>query len=252
MIVGQLHRQCIAGGQRDHTEVGLDAPGIADARPEQRDIAAVRCVNRTVIADGASSVAREMVIASHKVAVADIARGRDQRADVDRGAAAEHDPVGIDQEDLAVGTEIAQDHGRIGTENAVERHRLAARLHKAHAVASANVEALPVDHHVGAGLVDQHAGGGGIDLGAAERDHAAGRLLRVQIGRAGERDRRGHDAQGQARAAVDAGGMLLVKGVHVFPCVQVQQNQKYLTAWIQKRPDLSGADVAVSLPSLRA
>src|SRR6185503_17405708 len=88
----------------------------------------------------------------------DVERARDQAADVDLRPGAEHQAVRIDQEDLAVGVERAQDLARALVEDSIERDGRARRLVEVDALARSDVERLPVDAEPLAALRD-HGGG---------------------------------------------------------------------------------------------
>ena len=64
---------------------------------------------------GNTAGAGEGVIPGEEVVVADVERRGDEGTDVDPRAVAEQDAVGVDQEDLAVGGELAIDSSAAGT-----------------------------------------------------------------------------------------------------------------------------------------
>lgn len=98
--------------------------------------------------------------------VIDVERGGDQPADVDLRALAEQNAVGVDQPHLAVSVEAAKDLAAVGVENAVDGDGGGRGLPEVHRFLLRNIEALPVEREVLAGLLD---GGGGAGLGDAAR-----------------------------------------------------------------------------------
>ncbi len=82
----------------------------------------IRDVNRRLVDDRAESfqwVLSKEIPPRHEVAVFDLERGRQQSAYIDLCPSAEHDAVGIDQEQPAVRLQLAQDHGRIDARHTV-------------------------------------------------------------------------------------------------------------------------------------
>ena len=156
-IAGKIQGYGIAGGQGHAALIGDDYAVVAHRAAEQGDAAAVGCAERAVVDDaGVAAIAFEAVIARREVAVADVQRGGYQAADVDAGTGAEQHAVGVDDKDLTIGVEVAHDRGAVAAEYAVERHRTFAGLVEGHAVAGGDIETLPVDGELAAGLVDDH------------------------------------------------------------------------------------------------
>ncbi len=88
--------------------------------------------------------------------------------DIDLRAGREHHARRVDQEDLAVGAQRAEDGRGTVADDAVQRNGRGAGLHELHGLAGADVEALPVEHGLVAGLVDHHGvGRRGADAGLA-------------------------------------------------------------------------------------
>ncbi len=176
-VAGEVQGHGIAGGQRHAALVGDDHAVVADLATEQGNGAACAGVERAVVDHRRiAAVALEAVVAGGEVGVADAQGGGDQAADVHLGAGAEQYAVGIDQEDPAIGVQLAHDQGAVDAEYAVERDRVRAGLVEGDLLPGTDVEALPVDRQFVAGLVDdQLVAAGRADLAAAGHDVAAGR-----------------------------------------------------------------------------
>src|SRR3989339_2248601 len=86
----------------------------------------------------------QAVVAGHEVVITQAQRGGQNAAHIDLAAACKEHAVGVAKKHLAVGVELAVDLTGLVTNDAVERHRTAAGLHKVDAGSTANVEALPV------------------------------------------------------------------------------------------------------------
>ena len=201
-VAGHVEGDRLAAGQGHRAEVGDDDAIVADAATQEGDIAAAVHGDRATVQHRAAAGAGKAVVALHEVGVGDVERRGHQAADIDLRSGREQHAVGIDHEHLAVGAEAAEDAGRVGAEHPVQSHRTGVRLHEPHRLAAPDVEALPVDHGVLAGLVDGQRAGPGRQAGAARGDLAAGRQ--------GEGRRAHHQGQGggehQARAQPGAAG----------------------------------------------
>jgi len=104
-----------------------------------------------------------MVFAGQEVGVGQFQRGCHHAAHVRYGALAEQYAVGIDQEDLAVGVEVAVYRRRIGAQHPVQRDGVAVGLDEVDGFLRVDVEALPVDGEFRAGLVYRQRGAGRTD-----------------------------------------------------------------------------------------
>ena len=115
------------------------------------------------------------MLASHEIGVVNLQRGGDDAAaDIDLSALPKHDAGWIDQKHLAVGLDPAFDLGWMRAGDAVEDSGLAIWLLDVDLGLAPDIEALPVDHGAGTGLVDGHLRPGLLDLGAA-RSHRSAR-----------------------------------------------------------------------------
>ncbi|MCY1352805.1 hypothetical protein D9M69_391240 [compost metagenome] len=171
-VAVEVDAEVLAGTQCHAAHLRLDHPVVADLGAEQGDAAAFTGGERTGVAHGGAGVAGEAVVAVEEVFVGDVPRGGHQATDVDLGGLAEHHPVGVDQEDLAVGVDAALDITAIGTDHTVEGDGVFAGLVEADALVSADTEVVPVgDQFVGV-LVDDHvlAIGGGLQSCFARDD----------------------------------------------------------------------------------
>ena len=123
--------------------------------------------NAAVVDDAARGIAREFVVARHKVGVVEPQGAGDQAAHVDLRACAKQHAVRIQDKDLPVGSDFAHDGAGLGAGHAVERDGTGAGLVEAHGLAAADRELRPVDGGFIAGLVDRGRAAGLVDGGAA-------------------------------------------------------------------------------------
>ncbi|MNT07386.1 hypothetical protein D3C72_1420860 [compost metagenome] len=134
------------------------------------------------IADAACHAAcRELALAGQEILVRHAQAGRDQPVHVHFRALAEDDAVRVDQEDLAVRFQAAQDLAGILSRDAVQYGAIAVLLDEARDFARMDGKALPVDDGVGRvrdrkdvallverGLSVDHLRQGGVGLRGAE------------------------------------------------------------------------------------
>ena len=140
------HRACL----RDHHTL------VAHLGCEQRDVAPQGRVELAVIDHTARGpFALEADLARHEIIRAGPAGGGHQTAYVDLRSGREIDAVGVAQKHLAVGADLAVDLAGVVAHNLVQHHRAAAGLVELHFGIAADIEAGPVDHRAGAGLVDR-------------------------------------------------------------------------------------------------
>ena len=177
------------GGDEGHlAPVGLQRAFVDDLCGQHRDDAALSVAHRhdpAMVRDDPRARAIKHIVSRQEIGVPHRQRGGDQAADLDLRAGAEDDPVGIDQEDAAVGRKRTLDRRGGVPDDAVEGDGGGGGLDEAHALAGRDVETGPVDHRAGAGLVDGQAVAGGADGG----------LTAPQVGTG----RKGGGAQGEAR-----------------------------------------------------
>ena len=197
-VTGHVQRDGMACCQCHRAELGGDHAVIADIRTQQRHIAAIG-VDRAIVAHCALASATKFVVARHEVTISDVQAGGRQPAHIDLRALAKQDAVGVDQKHLAVGTQAAQNIGRIRAQHPVEDHRAFAGLHELHRLARSDIEALPIDDGVLRGLVDGGATRRTADVGDTGSHHAAGRLGQ-RVGTKREHHRHGQRLQGKAGA----------------------------------------------------
>ena len=94
----------------------------------------------------------------HEIAIGHVDRRSGEGSGIHAAGAGDHDPVGIDQIDAAVGVDLPRDHrGRVASD-AIEQGRLRVGLNDVDAVALRDREVAPVDDRAVAGLIDPHAG----------------------------------------------------------------------------------------------
>ena len=130
LVARHVKRERVAGGQRHRSQPGGERSLVAHICAEQRDVATVGCVDRSLIHDRARARAGKLVIARHEAGVADRPGRSHQPTNIDRRALAEQDAVGVDEKHLAVGPQAAQNSRRVGADDPVQRHCTAAGLHE--------------------------------------------------------------------------------------------------------------------------
>ena len=193
-VTGKIEPDAFAGAHGHRSLWRADGAVVGDARRDEGQIAAGRGSDLPLVGD-AAAVAAEDVIAGQEIIVADIQRRGHQSANIDAGAAAEEDAVGVDEEDLAVGGELAFDARGGGAAGAVEGDGGAVGLLEIDGCLAADVEVLPVDDGALAALVDRHGRAGAADGGLAGADlPAAGQRRGGQVG-----GQRGVGANGQGQ-----------------------------------------------------
>ena len=181
-VTGKIEPDAFAGTHGDRSLWRADGAVVGDARRDEGQIAAGRGSDLPLVGD-AAAVAAEDVIAGQEIGVADIQGGGDQPADIDARAAAEQDAVGVDEEDLAVGGQLALDARGGGAAGAVEGDGGTVGLLEIDGCLAADVEVLPVDDGALAALVDRHGRAGAADGGLSGADlPAAGQRRGGQVG----------------------------------------------------------------------
>ena len=82
----------------------------------------------------------------HKISCCDARCTRDQAIDIYLRARTEKDPIGIDQDDIAVRRQLASDLRGIEAIDAIERQRVCIWLYKTRVFIHPNIKAAPVYH----------------------------------------------------------------------------------------------------------
>ena len=243
-------------------------PWLLTLRPEQRDIAAVRAVIVPWLTHRSGAGAGELVAAGHEVRVGDVQRRGDEPADIDLRALAEQHAIGIDQEDLAVGDRLP----RI-TDGSAPSTRLSAtdcalgwtnwtvspapmlklcQLITTFAVVWWMVVYWFVLEIVASPRVTTPPSGwpAWATVASDTRMAPASVLMAKRLALASPAGRR-WPVRANTKCRVG-----LAMNVHGVILENVRQpdwaGQRYLIAWIQNRPPLSGAEIASSPPSLLA
>ena len=107
-VTSHVERHDAARCQHHAAQLRRDSALVADVGAQQGYRTAVG-IEATLVQHGTRAIARELVVAGQKVAVADVQGRSQQAAHVDRCALAKQDAVGVDQENLAVGAQATQD-----------------------------------------------------------------------------------------------------------------------------------------------
>ena len=169
----------VAGSQQGRAERSIDGSCIAYRAAEQSDITAIGCAQRALVDDAAGSVRifGEGVAAVHEIVGIHGQCRRHETADIDLRTRAEQHAIRIEDVDLTVGRQTAQQGAGAGAGDAVQGNRGRIRLLENQGVVSRCRQTGPVYRQALAALVD---GGGGAGL--ADRTRAADYL---RIGRVG-------------------------------------------------------------------
>ena len=176
---------------------------VADGVAEQGDVttrAARACgIDCALVDDAAGTGAAERSAAAIQAGVIDAERGGHQCADVNQRVLPEQDAVGVDQVHLPVGVEAPEDLCAVGVEDAVDCDGGCRRLHEVDRLLRCNIEAVPVEREVLAGLID---GGGRPGLGDAARAgaHLPAHGFSLREGRQEQAPRQRHGAGQQSPA----------------------------------------------------
>ena len=159
--------------ERHRAQLRADGALVDDLLAQQRYIAA-RCGRDSALVDHAGAAAAGKAPgATCQVAVGHVERGGHQGADVDLCIAPKQHAVGVDEPDLAVGVDAAQDLRTLGVVNAVDGDGRGRGLDEVDSLGRADVEALPVQRDVLAALRDGCGGAALADAGAAGGNLAA-------------------------------------------------------------------------------
>ena len=182
LVAGDLQAQQLAARkvqadraartQRHRAAGGVDAALVRNAVTQQGDIAALGCVDAAKIHYARRAVTAEIAACAADGGVVRVEGGGQQSADVDLCISAKQHAVGVDQPDLAVGVDLAQNLAALRVQNAVDGQGAGGRLNEVDGLGLGYVEALPVDGEFVAGLGD---GGGAFSGAAAGADAAAAR-----------------------------------------------------------------------------
>ncbi len=151
---GELQGDLIPRSERNRTEARCDDAFVHHLRTDKRHVAAFGRADRALVHHRPCAAGvRERVAACEEIGIGQTQRGRDDATNVYLGAGAEQHAVRIEDEDLPVRRETAEDHGRVLSENAIERDRTSLGLLEHDRFAGADPEALPVDRETRRGLL---------------------------------------------------------------------------------------------------
>ena len=155
----------VARAQQHGAERGGDGALITDLWTQQGDITTAGRRQAALVGDaGGTAAIAEAVVAGHEVAVTDVQGSGNQAVHIDLCALAEEHAIGIDQENLTIGVEVAENGRRVLAHDTVQGDGKTVGLDEVDGFTSANIEALPVDGQQLALLID---GGGGAAAGDA-------------------------------------------------------------------------------------
>ena len=186
---------------------GVDLAAVPDHWRNEGDQPAGRQGDLAFVDDGAGATVGELVEPRHEIGVGELLAGGDEAGDVDLAAFAEHHASRVDEIDLAIGRELAENlRSGPAVEHAVQGRAVAGGLDETDGGILTDVEALPVGDHAVADLVHRHGGAGlrdAADALPADDLAAAGQSIGGDL----RKSRRWQDA-GQERKQDGAGGTL--------------------------------------------
>ena len=195
----------VGGRQADVAFLRRDAAFIDHLGADQHHVTAGGGIDLAPVDDAAAARAGQAETPGGKVVVRHVAGRGEDAGRADLGPGCEQHAVRIDDEDLAIGVQRAQDLRRILPQHAVQRDGGRRRLDELDAGGAADIETLPVDRRLAAGLADRQGIAALTDLRLAERHlGAAGQRVRPRAGghdRSGQRDAGQHAGQQRARGA---------------------------------------------------
>ena len=156
-FTADLQLVALARSQGHCAHLGQHYAPVAHLGRQQGDVAAVFGAQRALIDHAARRTpALQHVVARHKVGVADLVGGGRQRAYVHAGAWRKVHAVGVAQEHLAIGIDLAKNLAGRAAQHPVQNHAAGLRLVEVHLGRAAHVKALPVDSCTLAGLQNVH------------------------------------------------------------------------------------------------
>ena len=161
LVAIQMQADFIARRQRHTAAIGGERAGVFYLRANQGYHPAVGD-NVAGVGDAAGrAFVNEVIAPGHEGFVRQAQRRGHQPAHVDLRALAEQHAVRIENKDLPVGAETAEDFAGVLAQHAVKRNAGGRRLCKTHGFAGADAEILPVDGRAVGGLRNE-----GIRTGA--------------------------------------------------------------------------------------
>ncbi len=153
-VAVKRERHLVARTHAHRAEFGDNHTVVHYPVAQQRHIAAVRCVNHAIVDDLTRTLAREGLIRLAEGGIADVQRRGHQPAHVHLRALAEEDAIGVDQIDLPVGVQMPHDTAAVDIEDSIHGNRLRIGLLEVHRLAGGDIETLPVQRQMLAGLLD--------------------------------------------------------------------------------------------------
>ena len=154
-IAVEIHRHALTRSQVHSPCGGDDHALVGNTLADERDISGIRL--DVALVDDTPRGARtrlERVIAAHELVDADAHGSGDEAADVDLRTGLEEYPVGVHQDDLAIGLDPPEDLARLVIENPVQGRRTRVRLPEAHRLVRGDVERTPIQGGALAALTD--------------------------------------------------------------------------------------------------
>ncbi len=173
LVAVEVHDERPPRRQMDLAQPRDDGPVVGDARGDQRDEPGLRHRDGALVHHHGVVVggALETVAAGQEILVADVAGGGEKARHVDLRVGSEHDPVGVDEPDLPIGGQPAQDLRHGVAHHAVEHDGVRRGLLEMGVLARADGEVAPLDDGLVGGLADLQRVGGRLVDGGVPGDH---------------------------------------------------------------------------------
>ena len=137
----------LSGGQSHVPGTGHNGAFVDDRRAGENGIAPVGHGDASLIdhrRQFLTGLTEETVVAGQKVFVGQVHGRGYQTTHIDLGVRSKQNSVGIDEKDVAVGTERPQNGGRVRPRDSIQNHRELAGLQEHHRFRGAYGEAIPI------------------------------------------------------------------------------------------------------------
>jgi len=176
-----LDENVVAGGEGGVAVRGIDVAVVGDLLGEEGDVAG-GAGDFAEVDEGGFARTREVEIIVEEVGFEDVEGGGEKAGGFDAGIGADEDSVRVDEIDLAVGEELAEDGTVFGADDAVENGGVRTWLLEADEFMGVDGEAVPFeDGFLGAGLDEEDIG-----VGVVKREGAGDEVATVGFGGEGK------------------------------------------------------------------
>ena len=159
VVAAKIERYRVTSTISNPTEPRRDHALVDYRTAEQGNIATVYRNGAAIIHTLRSPAATKGEVTAQKVRIGNIQGGGDERTGVDLRSRADCNTIGVDQEELAVGSESACNPAISTSRHPEQCARIRSGLHDINRVPGSYVKALPVDDCLVARLTNGEAGG---------------------------------------------------------------------------------------------